>query len=68
MITLFPAVKQRLIDRIEAEIRAQVAAEIEAAAPVPAEGCDPRWCHCHARYEQMVTAAAIARETGGVVS
>lgn len=64
MTILFPRTKQRLWDRIQAEIRTQVAAEIEAAAPVPVEGCDPRWCHCQSRRDQALVDAATARRMG----
>lgn len=70
MTILFPRLKRKATGWCEATIGAdkgeQIAVAIEAAAPAPGEGCDPRWCHCHSRHTAWLEAAAIARQTGGV--
>jgi hypothetical protein len=67
---LLPATKRKIIDGYDREFRAwvaeEIAAAIEASAPVPAETCDERWCHCHSRREQADVDAATAREIGRV--
>lgn len=69
MITLFPAAKQYLIGRNEAEIRAKVAGEIAAAilenAHEPAALCDATFCVCCARAHQRREDAETARRIGG---